>query len=164
MSPVWRPRIRPPQDPTTAAVASETDGRLAITGVYLLTRQDGGTEAAVPGMGVVVDARGVAVWTPDRTLAALLPWENLERLTTRTGMHMPDGHEAVVLEAVTPVRTHRFAVPTDDPGGLQAAVAGLAETHHKAGRGGASPALLGVLLVAVALVVALVVLAAFGAL
>lgn len=141
-----------------------SEGRLAITGVYLLTAGDDGAEMAVPDMGLVVDGHGVAVWKPDRTLAALLPWENLDRLSAKERSKTPDDRVAVIVEAVTPVKTHRFVVPTDDPGGLQAAVAGLAGAHRKSGRKGPSPALIGALLVVVAIGVAVAILAATGAL
>jgi hypothetical protein len=106
---------------------------LTLPDVYLLTAEGQG-EVTVSGLKVVLDQLGLTVIKPDGALGAVLTWENLDNLRTAERMQLPSGSCAVVVEAVSDDRTHRFAVPTDDPDGLEDFVARLASSR---GAGGA---------------------------
>ena len=97
---------------------------LSLGSVYLLTADSGG-ELAVGGLALVVDDDGVSVVSPTGTTAAALAWSDLTVLRTGGRTTAPGGEEAVVLEAATAERMHRFAVPTDDAGRLESTIAAL---------------------------------------
>lgn len=115
---------KPKQNPTGSFDAFE----LTLADVYLLTVQSEG-EVVVPGLKVVVDQLGLTVIKPDGGVGAVLAWGKLKTLGTGNRMQMPSGTPAVIVEAVSASRTHRFAVPTDDPDGLEAVVAQLAASR-----------------------------------
>lgn len=97
---------------------------LTLSDVYLLTTQ-AGREVVVPGLKVVVDQLGLTVLKPDGEVGAVLAWGKLRTIGTGERMQTPSGTPAVVVEATSDIRSHRFAVPTDDPEGLEAVVAEL---------------------------------------
>jgi len=101
---------------------------LTLSDVYLLT-MDKQREVAVPGLKVVVDQLGLTVIKPDGAVGAVLAWGKLRNLGTSERMQMPSGTPAVIVEAQSDSRTHRFAVPTDDPDGLESVVADLANSR-----------------------------------
>jgi hypothetical protein len=101
---------------------------LTLTDVSLLTAGSHG-EVAVPGLKVVVDHLGLTVIKPDGAVGAVLSWGKLLTLRTAERIQMPSGMSAVVVEAVSDRRTHRFTVPTDDPEGLEAVVAQVASSR-----------------------------------
>jgi hypothetical protein len=93
---------------------------LSLDDVYLLTAESDG-QMAVGGLSLVVDHNGLVVSSPGRSTAASLTWSEMTVLRTAGRTRILEGPDAVVLEASTAVRTHRFAVPTDDPGALETA-------------------------------------------
>lgn len=142
-------------------------GSLVMEDVFLLTGE-GDEPVAVPHLALVLERTGVVVRRPDGGVGATVPWSEVTAVSASGRMHTPEGRLAVVVEAVTPDRTHRFLVPTDDSEGLQRDVARVARsmTRRSKGRGG-PPSLsrplvvgLGVLIV---VVVALIVIFATGA-
>jgi hypothetical protein len=162
------PAFAAPQPPATAGTALleppaaiSASSRLAMDPAYLLT-MDATGEVALPGLGVQVDDVGLSVVKHDGTLVVVLPWDDLSALSTAGRTITPDGTPAVVVEAATRLRTHRFVVPSHDPAGLEAAVAefGTARTGS-ADRRRITP-LLGVLFAVLAAVVVVLVLAAMG--
>ena len=98
---------------------------LALGDVYLLTAESGGEEA-VGGLGLVLDHDGVTVLGPSGTPAAAIEWSQITSLRTGGRTIAPGGRPAVVLEATTARRTHRFAVPTNHATDLETAIDGLA--------------------------------------
>ena len=98
---------------------------LELSDVYLLTAASAGHEA-VPGLNVVLDGSGMTVRKPDGSVAAGLQWPAISRLDAHARMRTPSGCQGVVVEAVASTRTHRFLVPTGDPGGLEREVGELA--------------------------------------
>jgi hypothetical protein len=101
---------------------------LTLSDVLLLTSQDG-EAVVVPGLGVLVDHLGMTVTKLDGTVVAVLKWGTLQSVRAGgrlgTGASDPAFREAVVVEAVSATRTHRFVVPTNDPDGLEAVVSEL---------------------------------------
>jgi len=97
---------------------------LSLADVYLLTAESDGNEA-VAGLTLVVDQDGLTVITPHGTTGARLTWSELTVLKTAGRTRAPGGEEAVVLEASGARRTHRFVVPTDDPGAFETTMAGI---------------------------------------
>jgi hypothetical protein len=97
---------------------------LSLGGVYLLTAESDG-QLAVSGLTLVVDGEGFTVFAPDGTTAAVLAWSELTVLKTAGPTTAPGGEGAVLLEASSKLRTHRFAVPTGDVAGLETAIAAI---------------------------------------
>jgi hypothetical protein len=122
--------------PHSSATGPSSSFALTLSDVYLLTAESQG-EITVPGLRVVLDQLGLTVVKPDGAVGAVLAWEKLRGLRTAKRMQMPSGTCAVVVEAVSNDRTHRFAVPTDDPDGLEAAVAEIASSRGASGETGA---------------------------
>lgn len=110
---------------------------LTLSDVYLLTTQNQ-SEVAVPGLKVIVDPVGLTLVKPDGTVGVVLEWGKLQGLGTGERMQLPSGTPAVIVEAVSNSRTHRFAVPTDDPDGLEAVVGELAKSKRAVGGSGAT--------------------------
>jgi hypothetical protein len=110
---------------------------LTLSDVYLLTTQNQ-SEVAVPGLKVLVDPVGLTLVKPDGTVGVVLEWGKLQSLGTGERMQLPSGTPAVIVEAVSNSRTHRFAVPTDDPDGLEAVVGELAKSKGAVGGTGAT--------------------------
>lgn len=100
---------------------------LTLSDVYLLTTQNQ-ADVAVPGLKVVIDPVGLTLVKPDGAVGVVLQWGKLRGLGTGERMQLPSGTPAVTVEAVSGSRTHRFAVPTDDPDGLEAVVDELAKS------------------------------------
>ena len=69
--------------------------------------------------------RQLSVLAPDGTAAAELSWAELTVLRTAGPTTAPGGEDAVLLEAASVLRTHRFAVPTDESGALEKTVAAI---------------------------------------
>jgi hypothetical protein len=92
--------------------------------VFLLTAESDGQQA-VGGLTVTVDQGGLTVISPHGTTAAQFAWPELTVLRTAGRTPAPGGEEAVLLEVSGPGRTHRFAVPTDDPVVLETTIAGI---------------------------------------
>ena|SRR5580704_15582261 len=97
---------------------------LLLGDVYLLTAESDG-QLALGGLSLVVDQKGLTVSAPNGTTAAALAWSDLTVLRTAGRTTIPEGEGAVILEASTAVRTHRFAVPTAKAGDLEAAIAAV---------------------------------------
>jgi hypothetical protein len=97
---------------------------LALDDVYLLTAESDG-QMAVGGLSLVVDHNGLVVSSPGGATAAALPWSEMTVLRTSGRTTILEGPDTVVLEASTATRTHRFAVPTDDPGALEQAIGSI---------------------------------------
>jgi hypothetical protein len=97
---------------------------LSLGDVYLLTAESDG-HLALGGLALLVDHEGLTVFAPDGKTAAALAWSELTVLRTTGRTTAPGGEDAVLLEAATEVRTHRFVVPTVDAEGLESTVAGL---------------------------------------
>lgn len=129
----WSSMMTKPHSPTTGPSDSF---ELTLSDVYLLTTESQG-EITVPGLTVVLDQLGLTVVKPDGAVGAVLAWDKLRSLRTAERVQMPSGTCAVVVEAVSDDRTHRFAVPSDDPDGLEAAVARLASSRSARGAPGA---------------------------
>ncbi len=102
---------------------------LTLSNVYLVTSDREG-ELAVPGLGVVVDQIGLTVTKPDGSVGTVLKWGDLRTVQTGSRMTMPSGTPAVVVEAVSESRTHRFVVPTTDPEGLEGIIVELAAARR----------------------------------
>jgi hypothetical protein len=95
---------------------------LALAEVYLLTAESDG-QLAVGGLTLVVDHSGLTVFAPNGTTAAALAWSDLTILRTAGATTAPGGEGAILLEASSAVRTHRFAVPTEDAFALESTIA-----------------------------------------
>jgi len=95
---------------------------LSLPDVYLLTADSAG-QLAVGHLTLVIDDHGLAVLAPDGSTAAALTWAELTVLQTTGRTSAPDGRGAVLLEASSAVRTHRFAVPAPDPVVLERTIA-----------------------------------------
>jgi hypothetical protein len=95
---------------------------LSLPDVYLLTAESAG-QLAVGQLTLVIDDQGLAVLAPDGSTATALTWAELTVLQTTGRTTSPDGQEAVLLEAASSTRTHRFAVPAADPVLLERTVA-----------------------------------------
>jgi len=140
---------------------------LVLSDCYLLTAESGGN-VAVPGLTVVLDRSGLTVRKPDGDIGAVVAWADISGLVASERMRTPAGHPGVIVEAVTPSRTHRFVVPSDNPEGLeyevgQLAGAAIAESPAPApGRNPRSGVLVGACAVLGILIIALGVLVATG--
>ena len=97
---------------------------LTLRDVYLVTNESEG-RLAVDGLGLVIDDGGLTVLAPHGAVAAALSWPELVFLRTLGPTSAPGGETAVVLEAGSAERIHRFLVPTEDPSDLEALVASL---------------------------------------
>jgi len=147
-----------PSPEATPARAESLD----LPGVYLLTAQSDG-QSAVPGLGIVLDRRGLTVRKPDGEVSAILEWAQLSSVGTRSRMKTPVGRMGVVLEASSPSKSHRFVIPTDDPDGLEQEIAQLVEAYRSRRAGPRrSRALLGVVAVILAAGITLAILVAVG--
>jgi hypothetical protein len=100
-------------------------GPLVLSDVYLLTAESGGN-VAVPGLTVVLDGSGLTVRKPDGGIGAVVAWADVSGLVANKRIRTPAGSPGVIVEAVTPSRTHRFVVPSDNPEGLEYEVTQLA--------------------------------------
>jgi len=98
---------------------------LVLSDCYLLTAESGGN-VAVPGLTVVLDGSGLTVRKPDGDIGAVVAWADISGLAASERMRTPAGNPGVIVEAVTPSRTHRFVVPSDNPEGLEYEVGQLA--------------------------------------
>jgi hypothetical protein len=101
---------------------------LTLSDVYLITRDASG-EVALPHLGVVIDQLGMTVTKADGAVAAVFRWDDLQGLRTAELVETPNGGGALVVEVDSYIRTHRFVVPTDDPGGLEVVIAELAASR-----------------------------------
>jgi hypothetical protein len=149
--------------PGASEPAAERDS-LEFSGVYLLTAESEGQEA-VPGLGLVVDDRGVTVRKPDGEVSAQLDWAQLSSVTASGRMRTPVGRPGVILEVTTASKTHRFVVPADEPGSIERDIARLA-TAGRSSHGTSrrfSRALVGVITAIIAAGVTLAILVASGA-
>jgi hypothetical protein len=97
---------------------------LSLSGVYLLTAESDG-QMAVGQLTLIIDDHGFSVMAPDGEIAAALAWSELTVLQTAGRVSAPGGEDAVLLEAASSARTHRFAVPTADPVTLESTIAAL---------------------------------------
>ena len=95
---------------------------LSLRDVFLLTAESAG-QVAVGQLTVVIDDHGLTVLAPDGSTATALTWAGLTVLHTTGRTSAPDGREAVLLEASSSGRTHRFAVPAADPVALEGTIA-----------------------------------------
>ncbi|HXX89484.1 MAG TPA: hypothetical protein VEI83_04575 [Acidimicrobiales bacterium] len=163
-------------DPTTppdapARAAADDPLSLTLTGVHVLAGEgtpvpDGqgpspvgagaGTveaegQVVVPGISLVLNQIGITVLKPDGGVGAVLPWSSLSSVSTVARWSTPTGAPALLVEAVTDKRTHRFLVPAEDPDELQAMIAEVvaARSSRRPKRGRRTAAL-----VALAVVVA----------
>ncbi len=98
---------------------------LVLSDCYLLTAESGGN-VAVPGLTVVLDGSGLTVRKPGGDVGAVVAWADISGLAASERMRTPAGNPGVIVEAVTPSRTHRFVVPSDNPEGLEYEVGQLA--------------------------------------
>jgi hypothetical protein len=97
---------------------------LSLQDVYLLTAESDGQQA-VGGLALVVDQVGLTVCAPDGSTAAALTWPDLTSLRTSGRTTAPGGEGAVVLEAASATRTHRFVVPTGDADSFERTIAAI---------------------------------------
>jgi hypothetical protein len=97
---------------------------LALADVYLLTAESDG-QLAIGNLTLVLDDEGLTVLAPDGSSAAGLTWPELTSLRTTGRTTGPGGERAVVLEAASEMRTHRFVVPTRDAPALETTIASL---------------------------------------
>jgi hypothetical protein len=81
-----------------------------------------GQQLAIPGLSLVLDQLGITVLKPDGEVGAVLPWPSVTRVQTVGRVAAPDGRQALVVEAATGARTHRFLVPTPDPDRLEVVI------------------------------------------
>ena len=118
-----------------SADSSAEQVSLDFAGVYLLTAESDG-QAAVPGLGVALDATGLTVRKPSGEISAVLAWAQLSSVSASGRMRTPVGRPGVVLEAGTAAKIHRFVVPSDDPDALEQDILRLAAAASipKAGR------------------------------
>jgi hypothetical protein len=72
-------------------------------------------EVVVPGMSLVINAVGLTLLKPGGAVGAVLPWASIEALTTDAWAVSPEGTPAVLIEATTATKAHRFLVPAGDP-------------------------------------------------
>jgi hypothetical protein len=95
---------------------------LSLPDVYLLTSDSDGQQA-VNGLTVVIDHDGLTVLAPHGATAAVLAWSALTILRVAGRTTAPGGEDALLLQASTATRSHRFIVPTTDTAGLEATIA-----------------------------------------
>ncbi|MGH9018203.1 MAG: hypothetical protein ACRDY1_10695 [Acidimicrobiales bacterium] len=95
---------------------------MALERAYLLTAQSNG-ELAVGDLTLVLDDVGLTIVSPHGTTASVLPWADLTGLRTDGPVTAPGGEGAVLLEASSATRIHRFAVPTTDVGAFESTIA-----------------------------------------
>ena len=147
------------------APAARPRGSLVLPDVFLLKSSADGVRA-VPHLALVLDPAGLNVLKPDGAPGALVPWNEVRKLTAAGRMRTPSGTPGVVVEAATAARTHRFLVPTDDTEGLQLDVTRAARSlaRRSARRTPASPSPVPVVVLAVLLagMIALIVLLIVG--
>ena len=106
---------------------------LSLHAVYLLTAESDGQQA-VGGLALVLDHQGLTVFAPNGSAAAALAWPDLRVLRTTGRTTAPGGEDAVLLEAASSDRTHRFAVPTGDADTFEstiAAITGVPAPHSR---------------------------------
>jgi hypothetical protein len=94
---------------------------LTLRDIYLLTAESDG-QLALPGLGLVIDGQGLTVFAPHGATAAALTWSELTVLRAAGRTTGPGGEDAVILEARSEQRTHRFVVPTDDAEAFEATI------------------------------------------
>jgi hypothetical protein len=95
-------------------------------------------DVAIGGMALVIDQLGITLLKPGGGVGAVLPWSDLTSVTARGPARTPDGEPALMIEAATAERSHRFLVATGDPDGLRAVVDEVvgARTRTRRGRRG----------------------------
>jgi hypothetical protein len=153
--------------PLEATAPPVLGGPLLLSDVYLLTADSEG-RIAVPGLTVLLDESGLTVRKPDGEIGAIVAWADVTTLVASMRMRTPAGSQGVVVEVVTPSRTHRFVVPTDDPLGLESMITHLADavgtrgTRRVAGKKRLSGVLVGALTVVIVAGIALAVLVGIG--
>jgi len=169
------PSHTPTQD--SAARPGTSGGPFALTlgDVHLvsswLTPRSSGTAArgapkdvAIGGLSLVFDELGITLLKPSGAVGALLPWSSLLGVTVAGTVHTPGGASALMIEATTAERTHRFLVATAEPDELRAVVEEVVAARTKRrgrGRSWRTAALI-VLTVVVAAGVALALLVTVG--
>jgi hypothetical protein len=97
---------------------------LSLRDVFLLTAESDGQQA-VGGLALVVDHVGLTVVAPDGSTAKVLAWPELTSLRTNGRATAPGGGDAVLLEAASATRTHRFVVPTGDADDFEFTIAAI---------------------------------------
>ena len=107
---------------------------LSLHDVYLLTTESDG-QLAVGGLALVVDQVGLTVCAPDGSTAAALTWPDLTVLRTSGRTTGPGGEGAVLLEAASATRTHRFVVPTGDADTFERTIAAITGVPFSDSRG-----------------------------
>jgi len=154
-TPAPRPAAEPerPSDPF-----SLTLGDVHLVSSWLTPRppgSDAGTskDVAIGGLSLVFDQTGITLLKPGGGVGAVLPWSSLQDVTVSDTARTPDGDRALMVEATTPERTHRFLVATEDPAELRAVVEEVVTARKQAGRR-KSRGRRGVLLIASAVVLA----------
>jgi hypothetical protein len=116
-------------------------------------------EVVVPGMALVLDEIGLTLLKPGGAVGAVLPWESIDALSTDPRAFSPEGTPAVLLEATTATKAHRFLVPSGHPEQLARVIDEVGAAHsapaprRRTGRPGVPVAVLAV--AAVAVIVAL---------
>ena len=78
-----------------------------------------GKSLALPGFRLQFDALGITVLKPDMSTAAVLPWEDISKLSISACASGPDGRSGLTLD-VQGERNHRFVIPSEEPDVLQA--------------------------------------------
>ena len=148
---------------TETAEGTTEPTSLEFAGVYLLTAESDG-QAAVPGLTVALDTRGLTIRKPDGEVSTVIGWTQLSSVTAAGRMRTPVGRPGLVLEARTAAKVHRFVVPSDDPDALEQEIVRLdASAPRPRKRAGASRALAAVVAVIVVAGITVAALVATGA-
>ena len=108
-------------------------------------------DVAIGGMALVFDQLGVTLLKPGGGVGAVLPWSDLTSVKAAGAARTPEGGRALMIEAATAERSHRFLVATDDPDGLRGVIDQIVAARTRTKRRGPSRRMLA--LVALSLVV-----------
>ena len=128
------------QPGTTGSAFSLTLGDVHLVSSWLAPRSgsDTGTrpkDVAIGGLSLVFDQVGITLLKPGGAVGAVLPWPSLLEVTVDGQVETPEGASALMIEATTAERTHRFLVATTDPDGLRAVVEEVVTARRTQRRG-----------------------------
>jgi hypothetical protein len=95
-------------------------------------------DVAIGGLSLVFDQVGITLLKPGGAVGAVLAWPSLLTVTVTDTARTPDGDPAVMIEATTAERTHRFLVSTAKPGELRAVIEEVVAARTRTRRRGPS--------------------------
>lgn len=116
----------PPQAAREGPVEPVAPTDLAFDNVYVLTSTPE-APSAIPDLRLTISDTGVQVFRANGVTVWGAAWAQVAGLSAPERSRLPDGRQGLVVHLlVSGGRTHRFVVPTDDPGPLEDLLADLA--------------------------------------